>query len=128
MIPSSKRPNTSLEGKTKGCSKQSQYCYYSKAFSKGTVYVSKNVLKAEALLRELLREIQSHRKLQKLIVEDKIVLYLDNDSMQEFEREIRDKVGAKNIIFGPIEKPTGQVQLEDEKVSFKIETLQKIYE
>ncbi|KHO47601.1 MAG: isoleucyl-tRNA synthetase [archaeon GW2011_AR5] len=101
---------------------------YSKAFSKGTVYVSKNVLKAEALMRELLREIQSHRKLQKLIVEDKIVLYLDNDSMQEFEREIRDKVGAKNIIFGPIEKPTGQVQLEDEKVSFKIETLQKIYE
>lgn len=47
--------------------------------------------------------------------------------MQEFEREIMDKVGAKNIVFGPFDKPTGHVQLEEEKVSFKIEVLENIY-
>ncbi len=100
---------------------------YSKGFSKGNIYVSKNVLKSEALLRELLREVQNSRKERKLKIEDKIVLYLDNGSMQEFEREIMDKVGAKNIVFGPFDKPTGHVQLEEEKVSFKIEVLENIY-
>ena len=101
---------------------------YSKSFSKGTVHVSKNILKGEALLRELLREVQSQRKQMKLKVEDKIVLYLDNDSMHEYEKEIKDKVGANKLIFGTFDNPTGQVQLEEEKVSFKIESLQEIYQ
>ena len=101
---------------------------YEKDFSKGKIYVSKNILKNEALLRELFREVQSQRKQSKLNVEDKIVLYLDNDSMQEFEKEIKDKVGAKNIVFGPVGNPTGHVRIEEEKISFKIEVLQKIYD
>ena len=100
---------------------------HQKAFSKGNIYVSKNILKSEALLRELLREIQERRKKSNLKIEDKIVLYIDNVSMQEYEKEISDKVGAKNIVFGQFDNPTDFVQLEEEKVSFKIEALEKIY-
>ncbi|MBI4174087.1 MAG: isoleucine--tRNA ligase, partial [Candidatus Aenigmarchaeota archaeon] len=101
---------------------------HSKSFPKGTVYVSKNILKGEALLRELLREVQSQRKALKLKVEDKIVLYLDNTSMQEYEKEIKDKVGAKSIVFGVVDKPAGQVSLDEERISFKIEPVQEIYQ
>lgn len=101
---------------------------YSKQFSKGTVHVSKKILKDEALLRELLREVQSQRKQKKLKVEDKIVLYIDNESLQEYEKEIKAKVGAKNIIFGPVDNPTGHVSLEEERIAFKVEALQKIFD
>lgn len=98
---------------------------YQKQFSKGTAYVSKKILKGEALLRELLREIQAQRKKQKLHVNDKIALYLDNESMREYEKEIKDKVGAKSVFFGPVKEPTGHAQLEDEKVIFRLEVLEK---
>ncbi|MFA4820375.1 MAG: isoleucine--tRNA ligase [Candidatus Aenigmatarchaeota archaeon] len=99
---------------------------YKKEFSKGSVYVSKKVLMGEALLREFLREIQSQRKKNDLKVSDRIVLYIDNEAMREYETEIKNKVGAKEVFFGLVENATGCVQLDDEKINFKIETIQKI--
>ena len=100
---------------------------YKKGFSKGSVYVSKKVLMGEALLREFLREVQTQRKKNNLNVGDRIVLYLDNENLREYEAEIKNKVGAKEVFFGPVENATSCVQLEEEKINFKIETItQKI--
>jgi len=96
---------------------------YEKEFSKGSVYVSKTVLKKEAILRELLREIQSHRKTHNLKVSQKIILYLDNEMLKEFTEEIKDKVGAKEIKFEHIDAAAGRVQLEEEKVAFRFEVV-----
>ncbi len=98
---------------------------YSKQFSKGTLYVSKNILKVEGLLRELLREIQSERKKYNLNVHDRIILYIDSNIMKDYEKEIKHKVGAKEIHFGSVSNPTGKAQLEEEIVNFKIEALEK---
>ncbi len=92
---------------------------YSKTFQKGTVHMSKNVLRDEALIRELTREIQSHRKQMKLNVMDKIDLHIDKD-LRKFEKEIKDKVGAKHITFGPVVHPTGKARIEEEQILFKI--------
>ncbi len=90
-----------------------------KQFSRGKIYVSKNVLKDEALLRELLREIQNERKKRKLVVKDKILLHLDNEAMKKFVREIKEKVGAKKIQFGSVEGEFSRVKLDDSTVKFK---------
>ncbi len=91
----------------------------SKGFSKGKVFVSKKILKGEALLRELLREIQEHRKKRKLVVRQKIILYLDNEKMKQFAKEIKEKVGAKEVHFESIAHEFGSVEVEGEKVRFK---------
>ena len=93
--------------------------FVSKDFSKGKVFVSKNVIKDEALLRELLREIQEARKARKLVINDKIVLFLDNEIMKKFIHEIKEKVGANEIKFCSIEGEFGSVKLEDCVVRFK---------
>ncbi|HLC77304.1 MAG TPA: isoleucine--tRNA ligase [archaeon] len=98
---------------------------YSKQFSKGILHVSKKILKEEGLFRELLREIQSQRKKFNLTVNDNIILYMDNEMMKEYEKEIKHKVGAKEIHFGPITDPTGRATLEEETVNFKVEALEK---
>ena len=53
----------------------------------------------EALLAELLREIQKARKSMGLVVSDKIELVLNNKDMKRFEKVIKDKVGAASIRF-----------------------------
>ncbi|MCX6815901.1 MAG: isoleucine--tRNA ligase, partial [Candidatus Aenigmarchaeota archaeon] len=90
-----------------------------KDFSKGKVYVSKKILKTEALLRELLREIQEQRKKRKLIISNKIVLFIDNDEMKQFAATIKEKVGAKEVIFGSVEEEFAMVKVEDDIVRFK---------
>jgi isoleucyl-tRNA synthetase len=91
----------------------------SKDFSKGKVFVSKKILKEEALLRELLREIQEQRKKRKLVVKQKIILYLDNEKMKKFSREIKEKVSARELHFGAVDKEFGSVSLEGDTVRFK---------
>ncbi len=93
--------------------------FAAKDFSKGKIYVSKNILKDEALFRELLREIQSERKKRKLVVKDKIILHLDNEIMKKFEKDLKEKAGAKEIRFGTIEGESGSVKLDDHIVKFK---------
>ena len=98
---------------------------HSKKFSKGTLYVSKKILKEEGLLRELLREIQAQRKKYNLNVNDRIILYIDNEMMKDYEKEIKHKVGAREVHFSQVSNPTGKAQLEEETVNFKIEALEK---
>ncbi|MBI3190782.1 class I tRNA ligase family protein, partial [archaeon] len=93
--------------------------FVEKEFTKGKVYVSKTVLKDEALLRELLREIQSERKKRKLIVNNKIILFLDNNVMEKFSNEIKEKVGAKEIKFCHLDEGFGSVKMDDAVVKFK---------
>lgn len=90
-----------------------------KEFSKGKIYVSRVVLKDEALLRELLREIQSERKNRKLVVSNKIILFLDNAAMEKFSNEIKEKVGAKEIKFGHVDGEFSSVKIDDAVVKFK---------
>ena len=73
-----------------------------KDFSKGKIYMDTRItdeLKNEALLRELLREIQAERKRQGLVVTDRIVLTIDNEKMKKFEKDIKEKVEAVEIIY-----------------------------
>ncbi|MBI4170091.1 MAG: isoleucine--tRNA ligase [Candidatus Aenigmarchaeota archaeon] len=75
-------------------------------------------LKEEATLRELLREIQEHRKQRNLVVKDKILLHLDNKKFEKYAKEIQEKVGAGEIQFGKIDKPFSVIDLEGEKIGF----------
>lgn len=98
---------------------QGEAGFAEKEFSGGKIYVSRNVLKEEALLRELLREVQNHRKQHRLVVKDRIILYIDNESMKKFSREIKEKVGAKEVHFGGVDKETGSVSVDEHRVKFK---------
>ncbi len=75
-------------------------------------------LKEEAMLRELLREIQAHRKQRNLVVKDKILLHLDNKKFEKYAKEIKEKVGAEKIQFGKIDKPFSVIDFEGEKAGF----------
>ncbi len=93
--------------------------FVSKEFSKGKIFVSKNILKDEALMRELLREVQESRKKRKLVVKDKIILFLDNEIMKKFVPEIKEKVGAKEIKFCQVNEEFGSAKLDEATVKFK---------
>lgn len=85
----------------------------------GEIYVDANVDVGEALLRELMREIQAMRKQHHLVVSDKIKLFLDNEKMREFEETIKEKVGAEFIEYNNIENEMGIVEHKGEYVKFK---------
>jgi acetolactate synthase small subunit len=78
------------------------------------------VSKDEALLRELLREIQSQRKKEGLVIEDRIVLVLNNKEMEKYEDEIKEKVGATRIKYDDIrpEDVKGKIEFEEEVIKF----------
>ena len=80
-------------------------------------------LKEEAMLRELLREVQTHRKEKKLVVSDKIILYLDNKRFEKYSKEIMEKVGAGQIKFDKIDKPISTIDFEGDKVAFSFISL-----
>ena len=91
-------------------------------FSKGIVYMDTEIteeLKEEALLRELLREIQSERKKQGLVVTDRIVLTIDNSAMKKYENDIKSKVGAAEIIYQ--QNDGKEARAEELKARFKFE-------
>jgi len=84
------------------------------------VYLDCNVLEDEAMLRELLREIQAQRKNHGLVVQDRIVLYLSSDRFKEREDEIKEKVGAKKIIY-ELKHEKGFAEFKGEKIKFGFE-------
>lgn len=93
-----------------------------KGVDTGFVYLNMKMtkdLKEEALLRELLRAVQSERKKQGLVVKDKIVLRLSSETMKKFENDVREKLGAKEVKYGKIKGK--EVKFEDEKISFSFE-------
>lgn len=64
-------------------------------------------LKKEALLREVQRKIQSLRKKNGLVVEDKIDVLIDKsiqDKLKEFEEELKKNVGAEKIEYTKIDE------------------------
>jgi valyl-tRNA synthetase len=61
-------------------------------------------LKKEAFVRELIRKIQELRKSMKLVVSDRVELFLDCDKaeLSGFENDMKKEVGAKKVSFGKI--------------------------
>ncbi len=80
-------------------------------------------LKEEAMLHELLREIQAHRKQRNLVVTDKIILYLDNRKFEKYAAEIKEKVGAEEVKFDKIDRPFSVIDFEGEKAGFSFLSL-----
>ncbi len=96
--------------------------YYSSEFSKGTVFLNKEVtegLVAEGYTRELVRRIQSFRKDAGLKKKDNIELYLKLDKelyhhVLSFKKDISKRVGAKKLILSK-EKPSKKYKFSNEE-------------
>jgi len=86
-----------------------------------SVYLDTTILEDEAILRELLREIQATRKKEGLTVNEKIILYIDNKEMKKFEKTIKEKVGAERIVYGKIEKVHRTVKFKNKIIRFYFE-------
>jgi len=87
------------------------------------VHLDCNVIEDEALLRELLREIQAQRKKHGLVVKDRIILYLNDDRFKKKESDIKEKVGAKKIVY-ELKHEKGHVEFKDEKIKFGFEVME----
>jgi isoleucyl-tRNA synthetase len=75
-------------------------------------------LKEEAMLRELLREIQSQRKEKNLVVNDSIKLIINDRRFEKYKAEIKEKVGAEEVLFEKVDNPLAAIDFEGEKISF----------
>ena len=79
--------------------------YVEAIFSTGQVYVNKKIdheLEMEGFARELMRRVQALRKKAGLQKQDSITLFVKTDtemqkSLQKFNDQIQEKVGAKHI-------------------------------
>ncbi len=85
-------------------------------------------LKAEGLIRALVRFINSERKNAVLTINDKIVLTIDTESeavknaLKIFEKDLKKDVLAEKIIFGAAEGGK-EVEANGEKTAIKIEKI-----
>jgi isoleucyl-tRNA synthetase len=95
-----------------------------KAFSKGSVSLGE-VLMDEALLREFCRNVQIKRKDAKLLVKDKIKLWVSSDdktlkALKKQEKELLLGVGGKSVTFGDFEGDgKGKVKFNKSEVRFE---------
>jgi len=85
-----------------------------------------DVLKDEAMIRELVRNIQNVRKKDGYNVHDKINLFLKSDPKTEdvlskFEEDIKQSVGASTLHVGKAEKSKDKLEFEDKKIEFGFE-------
>lgn len=94
-------------------------------FDLGTVMIDRKLdekLMEEALLRELIREIQSMRKQNNFNVNELISLTLNSNEktisiLKNFQKEIQKEVGASKIVFGKKQgKYKSQVKFEEKIV------------
>jgi len=94
-------------------------------FDFGSVLTDKKLdsqMMEEALLRELIREVQSLRKQNKFDVKEMISLSLSSDEktnivLKKFEKELKKEVGAMKIMFGKLQgKYKGEVQFENKLI------------
>ncbi|MBU0530067.1 MAG: class I tRNA ligase family protein, partial [Nanoarchaeota archaeon] len=84
------------------------------------------VLMDEALLRELVRNVQEVRKKSKFNVHDSISLFIKSDKETEkvlkgFEDRIKQGVGAKTVVMGQIKHQKGKLEFEKKIVDFGFE-------
>jgi isoleucyl-tRNA synthetase len=91
-----------------------------KEFEGGVVYLDTNVIKDEALLREVVRKIQDMRKRTGLVVSDRINVHLGGcDELKKFEKEIKKEVGAKEVSFTA--EGGEAIDFEGKKIHVRIE-------
>src|SRR3989338_6982702 len=87
------------------------------------VKVGTGVDEEDALIRELLREIQKCRKEAGLVVTDKINLVLDNTKLKHRADEIKEHVNAGKIEFGKVENQLGTAEALGKKSGFRFERI-----
>jgi len=99
-------------------------------FDFGSVLVDKKLdekLMEEALLREVIREVQSMRKQNKFNVNEMITLTLSSDEktnliLKKFEKELMKEVGAGKILVGKLKgKFTGKLEFEGKIIEIKFD-------
>jgi valyl-tRNA synthetase len=91
-----------------------------KPFEGGTLELG-NVLKDEALVRELIRKIQALRKESELKVSEQIKLSLQTDKTTEmilkrFERGIRSGTGSSRLTLGPVRTRKATLEFDRKKI------------
>jgi isoleucyl-tRNA synthetase len=95
------------------------------SFNLGTVFINKKMdkkLLEEAMVREVIREIQSIRKINKFNVKQNIALTVksDDDSekiLSQYKDVIKKEVGASKVSIGDFKgKYKGSVEFEDKKI------------
>ena len=88
-------------------------------FEHGSFILSEEVDKKEALVRELLRAIQSERKRLSLNVKDSISLKIETDNkyVKGNEKRIAEHVGAFELVFGKADE-MGSVKVDEEEIKF----------
>jgi len=99
-------------------------------FDLGSVLIDKKLdeeLMKEALLREVIREIQSMRKQNNFNVQQVISLSLSSDEktntvLKKFEKDLMKEVGASKVVFGKLHgKYQGKVDFEGKSVQIKFD-------
>ncbi len=80
-----------------------------------------DVVKDEAFLRELIRTVQVLRKKQGLKVVEKIKLCLGcesevQDVLKRFEDNLKEGVGASEVVFEPVKESLGELNFDDKTV------------
>ncbi len=103
-------------------------------FDFGSVLIDKKmdkVLMDEALLREIIREVQSLRKKNGFKVQDRIALTLGSDEktdkfLRKKVKELKSEVGASEVDVGRLEgKHKGSLIFEDKKIEIAFDKLNK---
>lgn len=101
-------------------------------FDLGSVLIDKKLdenLMEEALVREVIREVQSMRKQNNFNVQEMILLSLNSDEktnsvLKKFEKELMKEVGAKKIIFGKMQgKYKGTLRFEEKEIQLAFENI-----
>ncbi|MEM5797156.1 MAG: isoleucine--tRNA ligase [Candidatus Aenigmatarchaeota archaeon] len=90
-------------------------------FKYGKVYVNKTLdkeLLEEALIKELIREVQNLRKQNKFNVKEKIILSIKTEkeiekTVEKYTDTIKKEVGATKIVFGEQGNYKGKLNFED---------------
>ncbi|MFC2143335.1 isoleucine--tRNA ligase [Candidatus Aenigmatarchaeota archaeon] len=82
------------------------------------IYLDITVIEDEALLRELIRDVQSKRKEKGLVVTDKIKLSMDSEELKKFEDLIKEKVGAVELVYKDIEEKTGKALYKEKQIKY----------
>ena len=76
-------------------------------------------LKQEALLREVIRKIQSMRKNQDFVIKDKIEVTINKD-LKKFSNQLKKEVGAKSIVFDKVSGKKDILVFQDMKIEISI--------
>lgn len=91
-----------------------------KEFEGGTLALGE-ILKDQALVRELIRSVQILRKKEGLDVREGIMLSLKSDDktegvLKDNEKDILEGTGSKELVLGKVKSPKGKMEFEGRKI------------